>query len=79
MISAFAEFERDIISERVKAGLSRAKSEGKKLGRDCQTKPLKELESLSKLVLIGADRSELHLPLYSGRITHRFYALPASA
>lgn len=33
MISAFAEFEREIIRERVKAGLERARKEGKKLGR----------------------------------------------
>ena len=33
IIGAFAEFEREMISERVLAGLSRAKSEGKKLGR----------------------------------------------
>ena len=33
MISAFAEFERAIISERVKAGLEKAKAKGKKLGR----------------------------------------------
>ena len=33
MISAFAEFERSIIQERVKAGLAKAKAKGKKLGR----------------------------------------------
>lgn len=33
MISAFAEFEREIIRERVKAGLERARKEGKILGR----------------------------------------------
>jgi DNA invertase Pin-like site-specific DNA recombinase len=33
MISAFAEFEREIIRERVLAGLERARKEGKKLGR----------------------------------------------
>jgi DNA invertase Pin-like site-specific DNA recombinase len=30
---AFAEFERELIRERVKAGLSRAKAKGKRLGR----------------------------------------------
>jgi DNA invertase Pin-like site-specific DNA recombinase len=29
----FAEFERSMIQERVRAGLARAKSEGKRLGR----------------------------------------------
>lgn len=33
MVGVFAEFERSIISERVKAGLNRAKAEGKHLGR----------------------------------------------
>lgn len=33
IIGAFAEFERAIISERVKAGLEKAKAKGKKLGR----------------------------------------------
>ena len=33
IIGAFAEFERDIIRERVKAGLVNAKAKGKKLGR----------------------------------------------
>ena len=33
MIGVFAEFERSIISERVKAGLARTKSKGTKLGR----------------------------------------------
>ena len=33
MLGVFAEFERSIIQERVRAGLRRAKSEGKQLGR----------------------------------------------
>jgi len=33
IIGAFAEFERNMISERTKAGLDRAKKQGKKLGR----------------------------------------------
>jgi DNA invertase Pin-like site-specific DNA recombinase len=33
MLGVFAEFERSIIVERVKAGLSRARSQGKRLGR----------------------------------------------
>ena len=33
MLGVFAEFERSIIQERVRAGLARAKSEGKVLGR----------------------------------------------
>lgn len=33
MLGVFAEFERSMIQERVKAGLERAKSQGKRLGR----------------------------------------------
>ena len=33
MISAFAEFEREIIKERVRAGMEKAKAKGKVLGR----------------------------------------------
>ena len=33
MLGVFAEFERSIIAERVRAGLARARDEGKKLGR----------------------------------------------
>jgi DNA invertase Pin-like site-specific DNA recombinase len=33
MLGVFAEFERSIIQERVRAGLGRAKAEGKRLGR----------------------------------------------
>ena len=33
MLSVFSSFEREMISERIRSGLDRAKSEGKKLGR----------------------------------------------
>ena len=33
MLSVFSSFEREMISERIRSGLERAKSEGKKLGR----------------------------------------------
>ena len=38
MMGVFAEFERAMIQERVKAGLSRAKAQGKTLGRPKVTK-----------------------------------------
>jgi putative DNA-invertase from lambdoid prophage Rac len=37
VLAAVADFERDLIVERVQAGLQRAKSEGKKLGRRAKT------------------------------------------
>ena len=44
ILSSFAQFERDIIRERTIAGLERARSQGKKLGRP--KKILKRLNSL---------------------------------
>ena len=47
MISAFAQFERDIISERIKAGLDRARAEGREPGRpprpDAQKQEIRKL------------------------------------
>jgi hypothetical protein len=42
MMGVFAKFERAIIQERVRAGLARAKSEGKRLGRPRIARELEE-------------------------------------
>src|SRR5262249_5087249 len=49
MMGVFAEFERSIIQERVRAGLRRAVSEGKRLGRPTLEPALREriLEALN--------------------------------
>lgn len=39
VLSAVAEFERDLLIERTEAGLARAKAEGKRLGRPCSLTP----------------------------------------
>ncbi|RNT47564.1 recombinase family protein, partial [Enterobacter roggenkampii] len=39
MLAAVAEMERDLLIERTQAGLSRAKAEGKKLGRPSKIAP----------------------------------------
>ncbi|UUP19092.1 recombinase family protein [Nitratireductor thuwali] len=44
MCGVFAEFERSMISERVRAGLSRAASNGTKLGRPIAVANLKEIQ-----------------------------------
>jgi len=46
IISAVAQLERDIIAERVKAGLRRAKENGKKLGRPKAEVPMGEIYRL---------------------------------
>ncbi|WP_245289606.1 MULTISPECIES: recombinase family protein [Agrobacterium] len=38
-LSSIAEFERDLISERVKSGLAAAKARGKRLGRQTGERP----------------------------------------
>jgi DNA invertase Pin-like site-specific DNA recombinase len=44
MMGVFAEFERAMIRERVRAGLERAKAQGKKLGRRRNEDPKREAE-----------------------------------
>jgi DNA invertase Pin-like site-specific DNA recombinase len=51
MIDAFAEFERDLINERCKEGIERAKAKGVKFGR----KPSLSLSQLNKLKLEFKD------------------------
>lgn len=49
VISAVAEFERDLLVERTQAGLARAKSEGKVLGRPRALTDAKEADALQRL------------------------------
>lgn len=49
VISAVAEFERDLLIERTQAGLSRAKSQGKTLGRPAALTKAQQEEIASKL------------------------------
>ena len=49
VISAVAEFERDLLIERTQAGLARAKSEGKVLGRPRALTVAQETEALQRL------------------------------
>jgi DNA invertase Pin-like site-specific DNA recombinase len=56
MLGVFAEFERSIIAERVRAGLARARAEGKRLGRPPPIAP--ELEKQIKAALDKPGRTE---------------------
>ena len=58
VISAVAEFERDLLIERTHSGLIRAKAEGKKLGRPNALTVLQQKEVLSK-IRMGATISQL--------------------
>jgi DNA invertase Pin-like site-specific DNA recombinase len=57
MLSTFAEFERDIIRERVKAGIASAREKGKPHGRP-QTASLKITE-IKKLKKQGLNNSQI--------------------
>ncbi len=48
IISAVAQLEKDIIAERVKAGLRRAKASGRKLGRPCLRVDLEAVHGMRK-------------------------------
>jgi DNA invertase Pin-like site-specific DNA recombinase len=56
MLGVFAEFERSIIQERVRAGLRRAKAEGKQLGRP-RIAPELEARILAALKVPGRTNS----------------------
>ena len=49
VIAAVAEFERDLLIERTQAGLERAKSQGKTLGRAPALTPAQQQQALQKL------------------------------
>jgi putative DNA-invertase from lambdoid prophage Rac len=46
VISAVAEFERDLLIERTQSGLARAKAQGKKLGRPAAVETQKDVQEL---------------------------------
>jgi len=57
ILGAIAEFERERIRERVMAGLQRARSQGKRLGRPNAAIPVDQLQRVSELpVSVAAER-----------------------
>lgn len=57
LLSGIAEFERDLISERVKSGLAAAKARGRKLGRQVGVRPKSDRLAPKVLALIDEGRS----------------------
>ena len=57
MLSGIAQFERDLISERVKSGLAAAKARGKKLGRQPGQRPKSDRLAPKVLQAVSEGRS----------------------
>lgn len=56
-LSGISEFERDLISERVKSGLAAAKARGKRLGRQPGERPKSDRLASKVMTLIAEGRS----------------------
>ncbi|MEN0079684.1 MAG: recombinase family protein [Pseudomonadota bacterium] len=57
MLAGIAQFERDLISERVKSGLAAARARGKKLGRQPGQRPKSDRLAPKVMALIAEGRS----------------------
>ena len=75
ILSAVAQLERDIIAERVKAGLRRARENGKKLGRPRVAVDADRIALLRAQGRSWAEISEL-LEIGKGTAQRAFYCLP---
>ena len=69
LLAVFAEFEREILRERVRAGLAHARQNGKRLGRP-QTAALKAAE-VQQLHRAGISKAEIARRLAVGRTSVR--------
>jgi putative DNA-invertase from lambdoid prophage Rac len=69
MLAVFAEFEREIIRERVKAGIAQAKAEGRQIGRP-QTAAKKE-KDVKRLFAKGLSKAEIARRVGIGRTSVR--------
>ena len=65
LLSVFAEFERELLSERIKAGIAQARKKGKPHGRP-KSAALKETK-VKKLFEQGLSKSEIARKLEIGR------------
>lgn len=69
LLAIFAEFEREILRERVKAGIAHARSKGKTHGRPATTK--KYEQEVIALFKSGISQSEIARKLGIGRTSVR--------
>ena len=68
VIAAVAEFERDLLIERTKAGISRARSQGKRFGRPLSLSQDQRAQALGRLAS-GATVSQVERELATSRQT----------
>lgn len=68
VISAVAEFERDLLIERTQAGLARAKKDGKILGRPRALTDIQEADALQRLA-VGESIASVARALKTSRAT----------
>jgi len=69
LLAVFAEFEREILRERTRAGLAHARQNGQRLGRPI-TAGLQAAE-IRRLHRIGVDKAEIARRLHVGRTSVR--------
>jgi len=69
LLAVFAEFEREILRERVRAGLAHARQNGKRLGRP--ETAARQATDIRKLHLAGITKSEIARRLRIGRTSVR--------
>ena len=69
LLAVFAEFEREILRERVRAGLAHARHQGKQLGRP--PLPIQKTAEARKLFRQGTSKSEIARRLNIGRTSVR--------
>jgi DNA invertase Pin-like site-specific DNA recombinase len=69
LLAVFAEFEREILRERVRAGLAHARQNGKKLGRPATA--ARHVSEIRKLHRAGVSKSEIARRLQIGRTSVR--------
>ena len=68
-LAVFAEFEREILGERVRAGLSQARQNGKRLGRPITA--ARQADHVRKLYRAGVSKAEIAHRLAIGRTSVR--------
>jgi putative DNA-invertase from lambdoid prophage Rac len=69
LLAVFAEFEREILRERVRAGLDHARQQGKRLGRPPSV--IHQAAEIQKLYRQGISKSEIARQLQIGRTSVR--------